>query len=97
MVTQHKLTHMDGLVRDCGIPNALAMEMLQSCTKPSICSMLVVNTLVCLYFVFPLQPWMCPQIKNWKGEILLFRATYHFITKKAGKINRIVANIEKQI
>ena len=29
--------HIDGLVQDCSISNALAMEILQSCTKPSIC------------------------------------------------------------
>ena len=28
--------YIDGLVRDCSNPNALAMELLQSCTKPSI-------------------------------------------------------------
>ena len=88
---------MDGLVWDCGISSALAMEMPQSCPEPSVYSMLVVNTVVCLYFVFRLQPWVCLQIQNWKREILLFRATYHFITKKERKINRIIANIEKQI
>ena len=28
--------YMDGLVQDCSNPSALAMELLQSCTKPSI-------------------------------------------------------------
>ena len=28
--------HFDGLVQDCSIPNALALTILQSCTKPSI-------------------------------------------------------------
>ena len=88
---------MDGLVRDCGISSALAMEMPQSYTEPSVYSMLVVNTVVCLYFVFRLQPLMCLQIQKWKREILLFRATYNFITKKERKINHIIANIEKQI
>ena len=27
---------IDGLVQDCSNPSALAMELLQSCTKPSI-------------------------------------------------------------
>ena len=27
---------MDGLVQDCSISSVLAMELLQSCTKPSI-------------------------------------------------------------
>ena len=30
--------YIDGLVRDCSNPNALAMDLLQSCTKPSIWS-----------------------------------------------------------
>ena len=29
--------HIDGWVQDCSNSNALAMELLQSCTKPSIC------------------------------------------------------------
>ena len=29
-----KLLHIDGLVEDCGNSSALAMELLQSCTKP---------------------------------------------------------------
>ena len=29
--------HIDGLVQDCSNFSALAMELLQSCTKPSIC------------------------------------------------------------
>ena len=28
--------HIDGLVQDCSISSALAKEILQSCTKPSI-------------------------------------------------------------
>ena len=34
--------HMDGLVQDCSNSSALAMELLQSCTKPSVLS---INTL----------------------------------------------------
>ena len=30
------LDDFDGLVQDCSIPNALAIEILQSCTKPYI-------------------------------------------------------------
>ena len=29
---------IDGLVQDCSISSALAMEILQSCTKPSMCT-----------------------------------------------------------
>ena len=30
--------HIDGLVQDCSDSSVLAMELLQSCTKPSICN-----------------------------------------------------------
>ena len=30
--------HIDGLVQDCSISIALAMEIMQSCTKPMICN-----------------------------------------------------------
>ena len=30
------IEYIDGLVQDCSISSALAMELLQSCTKPSI-------------------------------------------------------------
>ena len=32
-----EISHMDGLVQDCSNSSALAMELLQSSTKPSIC------------------------------------------------------------
>ena len=32
------MSYIDGLVQDCSIFSALAMEILQSCTKPSIYS-----------------------------------------------------------
>ena len=31
-----QVTHIDGLVQDCSNSSALAMELLQSCTKSSI-------------------------------------------------------------
>ena len=33
------ITYIDGLVQDCSISSALAMEILQSCTEPSIYTM----------------------------------------------------------
>ena len=30
------MSHVDGLVQDCSNSSALAMELLQSCTKPSM-------------------------------------------------------------
>ena len=35
----YTIYHIDGLVQNCSISSALAMAILQSCTKPSICSM----------------------------------------------------------
>ena len=34
--SQMGMAYFDGLVQDCSISSALAMEILQSCTKPSI-------------------------------------------------------------
>ena len=37
MAQHHQaLDHLDGLVQDCSNSSALAMELLQSCTKPLI-------------------------------------------------------------
>ena len=33
----HGKHHMEGLAQDCSNSSALAMELLQSCAKPSIC------------------------------------------------------------
>ena len=33
---QNESKYIDGIVRDCSISSALAMDILQSCTKPSI-------------------------------------------------------------
>ena len=38
--------HFDGLVQDCSNSFANALELLQSCTKPSICSAQVVNKIL---------------------------------------------------
>ena len=42
MMTQftHIYIYIDGLVQDCNISSVLAMEILQSCTKPSIYELL---------------------------------------------------------
>ena len=39
----HVVKHIDGLVQDCSNSSALAMELLQCCTKPSISSLLTPN------------------------------------------------------
>ena len=36
VVKNSRLVYIDGLVQDCNNSSALAMELLQSCTKPSI-------------------------------------------------------------
>ena len=33
--------HVDGLVQDCSNSSALAMELLQSCAKPSMSALLI--------------------------------------------------------
>ena len=42
-------TYIDGLVQDCNNSIANALELLQSCTKPSIYASLGLNELICLY------------------------------------------------
>ena len=32
------MEYVDGLVQDCRISSVLAMEIVQSCTKPSMCT-----------------------------------------------------------
>ena len=36
MIDNQRNFHIDGLVQNCNISSVLAMEILQSCTKPSI-------------------------------------------------------------
>ena len=40
-------SYVDGLVQDCSNSIALAMELLQSCTKPSMCSIKYSHVLLC--------------------------------------------------
>ena len=37
--------HIDDLVQDCSNSSALAMELLQSCTKPSISSIIMISSI----------------------------------------------------
>ena len=37
IIYSHCIAYIDGLVQDCSNSSVLAMELLQSCTKPSIC------------------------------------------------------------
>ena len=57
----NRVNHFDGLVQDCSNSSALAMELLQSCTKPSICKhsghqflsgSLSEGSLNCFYYYF---------------------------------------------
>ena len=41
MKTWIQIYHFHGLVQDCSNSSALAMELLQSCTKPSICDLII--------------------------------------------------------
>ena len=41
---QHAMSNIDGLVQDCSNSSALAMELLQSCTKPLINAMVMFST-----------------------------------------------------
>ena len=43
-VTVVIIRHVDGLVQDCSNSSALAMELLQSCTKPSMSCIQLINS-----------------------------------------------------
>ena len=40
----HQMIYIDGLVQDCSNSSASAVELLHSCTKPSICSIVIPMT-----------------------------------------------------
>ena len=42
----YELDNVDGLVQDCSNSIANALELLQSCTKPSVCFYLMISVLV---------------------------------------------------
>ena len=50
--TMCRLSYIDGLVQDCSNSSALAMELLQSCTKPSICAVYIQSEIYQLYPIF---------------------------------------------
>ena len=75
--------YIDGLVQDCSNSSALAMELLQSCTKPSICVSLL-HVIICMDWIVPFFLTPNPQVgehecifcfvtasSSWK-EIILF-------------------------
>ena len=41
--------YIDGLAQDCSKSSALAMELLQSCTKPSIYDMYIITQILAKY------------------------------------------------
>ena len=62
------LTHIDGLAQDCSNSSAIAMELLQSCTKPAIWftvlfiwahhAWCIINLLIIIYTLRPEQKWL---------------------------------------
>ena len=61
-----------GLVQDCSISIANALEILQSCTKPSLCHIGPCYTRTWTYFIINLlYPFLF--IRSWKGGILVSR------------------------
>ena len=48
-----RYSHIDSLVKDCNISNELAMEILQSCTKPSIYSLCPFSFLIISIYHWP--------------------------------------------
>ena len=58
-VIQHNIDGLIILVQDCNISSALAMEILQSCTKPPICAYLI--------YICGLR-YRCYAFKNWEEK-----------------------------
>ena len=58
-LSYNRITNVDGLVQDCSISIAYALEILQSCTKPSMCYMSWFLTLTYIWKV--IWPWLCYQ------------------------------------
>ena len=45
--TEYAVEYIDGLLQDCSNSSALATELLQSCTKPSIYTVMLFLFLLC--------------------------------------------------
>ena len=52
--------HFDALVQDCSISSALAMEILQSCTKPSTYPCFDITFIMLKSLFCNNVPWRCP-------------------------------------
>ena len=68
---------IDGLMQDCSTSSALAMEILQRCTKPSSCSQLIKVTCLCIFLRDTLelgQFWAClggsRAMLKWIGKLI---------------------------
>ena len=82
-VTSSSKHKIDGLVQDCSNNSGLAMELLQSCTKPSkwICHDLgwscayigFIMYLYCLVFTLQRSGWHCPLFSLEAGCLLVLR------------------------
>ena len=52
----HDWIHIAGLVKDCYISIALVVEIVQSCTKPSVCSQISPR----IFLLYSSQIFICP-------------------------------------
>ena len=59
--------YIDGLVQDCSNSSALAMELLQSCTKLSIC--ILISGVLCQKQVS--RTWISDYIPQYLWDLLL--------------------------
>ena len=62
---------IDGVVQDCSNSSALAMELLQSCTKPSLCTVKLSSFLLATV-CFMIYWWFNTPISGNQATILLF-------------------------
>ena len=63
------LCHPKGFAQDCNKANVLAMELVQSCNKPSICSFISISYIyICLMW---LLQWQWSNFERYKSKWLI--------------------------
>ena len=95
------IQHIDGLVQDCGNSSALAMELLQSCTKPSLCTpfcidiiLYIINHNNFVYGSISFTPFCClilylshvPIVLQLNHQFLRIVNRYNFVYNKPWQI-----------
>ena len=81
--TEHT-KHIDGLAQDCSNSNALAREILQSCTKPSTCRTSQKTFVLVYIFVFVIKMTAVDPVHS-----QIFSVWLHWLTENLSHCQRI--------